>query len=106
GCGHLEGHPDGEGQVGEVGVARWRLLVEVDPASGMAVVQPRVVQGEQGLDRGPGHVDPGGHVPPTRVPICQLLGSPTSTPAKIPVTAATETRVVAVAPSAVVSPVI
>jgi hypothetical protein len=40
------------------------------------------------------------------VPICQLLGSPTSTPAKIPMTAATETRVVAVTSSAVVSPVI
>jgi hypothetical protein len=40
------------------------------------------------------------------VPICQLLGSPTSTPAQTPAAAATEARVVAVAPSAVVSPVI
>ncbi len=55
--GYLEGHADGEGEIGEVEVGRWVLLVEVDGATGRLVVRSCVAQHEDGVDGRPGEAD-------------------------------------------------
>ena len=55
GVGDLEGHPDRERQVGEVGVVGRAGAVEVDSPGGARVVEPRVLQGEHRMDERPGN---------------------------------------------------
>ena len=55
GVGDLEGHPDRERQVGEVGVVGRAGAVEVDSPGGARVVEPRVLQGEYRMDERPGN---------------------------------------------------
>ena len=52
GVGHLEGHPDSQRQVREVGVVGG-FAAEVDPALGLAVVEPRVAQDMDRVHRRP-----------------------------------------------------
>lgn len=51
---HGIGHPDGERHVREVAVGRWLLLVEVDAAIFVHVVQARIFQREHGVHQRPG----------------------------------------------------
>ena len=53
GVGHLECHADGEGEVHEVEVVRAGVVVEVDPAFRLVIVQVRVTQGEDRVDGEP-----------------------------------------------------
>ena len=50
GVGNLVGHPDGEGEVGEVAVVRGAIAAELDAAA-IQVVEAGVAQGEQRVDR-------------------------------------------------------
>jgi hypothetical protein len=49
GVGHLIGHSQREGQVGEIELRRWFSLVEVDPAPMVRVVQERIPGGVDGV---------------------------------------------------------
>jgi len=57
--GDLERHPDRQGQVGEVTVTGLLglLLIEIDPADRIEVVELRIAQGEDRVHGKPGHRD-------------------------------------------------